>query len=174
MSRDYPDWIHPRKAAQARREFAGTMPLARMERLQDVLDDPGDAEIAFHVVFGLDEHGQVRAEVHVSGTVPLLCQRSLRAYGHEIDSRSVLGLVTDEQAADALPEDYEPLLVEDARISLEDLVCEEILLGLPLVPRAPDSKPVGDGRPAVAETYKPFAGLAELATKADVDPFKQE
>jgi uncharacterized protein len=174
MSRDYPDWINPIKAAQARREFAGSMALAKMARLRDVLAEPGDLEIDFQIAFGLDEHGQVRAEVRVSGTVPLVCQRTLRPYAHQVESRSVLGLVADEQAAEALPEDYEPLLVADGRIRLEDLVCEEILLGLPLVPRAPDSRPIGNGRPVEAETYKPFAGLAELAAKADVDPFKQE
>lgn len=174
MSRDYPDWIHPIKAAQARREFTGSMPLSRMDRLTGVIDEPGDAEIRFHVLFGLDEHGQVRAEVGVDGSVPLQCQRTLRRFEHPVESRSVVGIVFDEQAAQSLPEDYEPLLVDEARVRLEDLVAEEILLGLPLVPRAPDSSPMGDGRPAAAETYKPFAGLAELAAKADDDPFKQE
>lgn len=174
MSRDYPDWIHPFKAAQARREFAGSMALAGMERLKDVLADPGDAEIDFSVALALDDQAQVRAEVRVSGSVPLVCQRTLKTYEHRIESRSVLGLVADERAAEGLPEDYEPLLVDDARVRLQDLVCEEILLGLPLVPRAPDSEPLGEERAAAAETYKPFAGLAEMAAKADDDPFKQE
>lgn len=174
MSRDYPDSINPLKAAQGGRIFAGTIPLARLERLHELAADPGQGEFAFQVSFHLDEHANVRAELCVSGEMQLICQRSLQAYAQKIDSRSVLGIVCEERAAEALPEDYEPLLIEDWRLRIEDLIAEEILLSLPLVPRAPDSRPVKPGRAAAQKTYKPFAGLADLAAKADTDPFKQE
>ncbi len=174
MSRDYPDWIHPTKAAQARREFAGSMRLADMTGLKEVVAEPGDAEIDFRISLALDDQGQIRAEVEVSGAVPLVCQRTLQTYQHHVESRSVLGLVKDERAAEALPEDYEPLLFEEPRVRLQDLVCEEILLGVPLVPRAPGSEPIGDDRSTAADTYKPFAGLADLAGKANDDPSEKE
>lgn len=175
MSRDYPDWIHPAKAAQARREFSGSMALSRMERLSGVLAEPGNGEIRFRVVFGLNEFGQVRAEVSVSGSVPLLCQRTLKPFQLVLESCSTVGLVSDQEAAEALPDDYEPLLIEDGRVRLQDLVAEEVLLGIPLVPRAPESTPVGESATLAAETYKPFAGLASLAARADDDDsLKQE
>jgi uncharacterized protein len=174
MSRDYPDWIHPIKAAQARREFAGSMALSRMERIRDLVPNPGEAEIAFSIRFSLDEHRQVRVEVSVSGSVPLVCQRTLQAYQQPVESCSVVGIVSDERQAEALPADYEPLWLEEEQVRIEDLVAEELLLSLPLVPRAPESRPMADERPAAADTYKPFAELAELANKADADPFKQE
>lgn len=167
MSRDYPDWINPHKAAQAQRRFAGSVPLSRLERLSGLIAEPKEAEIDFEVDFSLDEQGQVRAIVRVFGEVPMICQRTLRPYLQAIESGSVIGIVEGERAAEALPEDYEPLILDEPRIRLEDLVTEELLLGLPLVPRAPDSTPVGDLKPRAVETNKPFAGLADMATKGN-------
>lgn len=174
MSKDYPDSINPLKAAQGGRRFSGTLPLARLHRLHDVAADPERGEFAFQLSFCLDEYGNVRAELGVSGELILVCQRSLKTYAQPIESHSVLGIVTDERAAEALPEDYEPLLIQEWRLRIEDIIAEEILLSLPLVPRAPDSCPVSAGPAAAPKTYKPFAELAELAAKADTDPFKQE
>lgn len=174
MSRDYPDSINPLRAAQGGRSFAGTMPVARLRRLHEVVADPNRGEFAFRLSFCLDQYGNVRAELSVRGEMQLICQRSLQAYTQTVASCSVLGIVGDERAAESLPEDYEPLLVADSRLRIEDLIAEEILLSLPLVPRAPDTDPVSAGEAAAQKTYKPFAGLADLAAKADSDPFKQE
>ncbi|TVS13171.1 MAG: hypothetical protein EA419_02545 [Wenzhouxiangella sp.] len=170
MSRDYPDWINPHKAAQARREFSGSVLLSRLTRVLDLIDQAEGAEIGFEVDFSLDDQREVRARVRVHGHVPMVCQRTLKRYMQPIDSASVIGVVDNARAAEALPEDYEPLILEEPRIRLEDLIAEELLLGLPLVPRAPDSEPVVDRkRSAPTETHRPFADLARLAGKADKD-----
>ncbi|MDZ7789981.1 MAG: YceD family protein [Xanthomonadales bacterium] len=169
MSRDFPDWIDPEKAAAAGREFSGTVPLARLPRLEGMIADPGDAEIGFRVVFGLDEQRQVRVEVSVSGRVPLHCQRTLKVFEHPIDSRSTVGIVPDDREAESLPEDYEPLLCPDNKVELVRLIGEEVLLGLPLVAIDPASSRVGDPAPAT-DTHRPFADLAdELRKNRDKD-----
>jgi uncharacterized protein len=170
MSRDYPDWINPFKAAQARREFAGSVRLAELERVKGLTENPGDAEIAFRLAFDLDGQREVRVEVSVSGKVPMTCQRSLRLFEQVIDSASVVAIVESEEATERLPKDYEPLVVTDARVRTIDLVAEELLLALPLVPTAPDSTPVGDEvdvGPASEDRQQPFAGLADLVRKRD-------
>ncbi len=164
MSRDFPDWIDPEKAAAAGREFSGTVPLARLSRLEGMIADPGDAEIDFRIVFGHDEQRQVRVEVSVSGRVPLYCQRTLKVFEHPIDSRSTVGIVPDDREAESLPEDYEPLLCPDNKVELARLIGEEVLLGLPLVPIDPDSSRVGDSAPA-SDTHRPFADLADEMRK---------
>ncbi len=170
MSRDYPDWLNPFKAAQARREFSGTIRLAELGPVQGLIDDPGESEIAFELAFGLDDQRQVRVRVHVSGDVPMVCQRSLRPFRQPIDSESVVAVVESEAAADGLPEDYEPLVIAEPRLGIADLVAEEVLLALPLVPRAPDSAPIGTQpatRPEDADSHRPFAVLADLSRKRD-------
>lgn len=170
MSRDYPDWINPHKAAQARREFSGSVLLTRLDRVLDLIDPADGDEIGFEIGFHLDDQRQACARVRVYGLVPMVCQRTLERYQQPIDSASVVGMVDSLRAAEALPEDYDPLVLEESRIRLEDLIAEELLLGLPLVPRAPDSAPVGDReRSAPSETHRPFADLARLAGKVDKD-----
>jgi len=168
MSRDFPDWIDPHKAAAAGREFSGTVPLARLTRLDGMIADPGDTEIAFRIVFGQDEQRQVRVEVSVSGEVPLCCQRTLKTFWHGIDSRSTVGIVADDRAAESLPENYEPLLCPDNKVELIRLIGEEVLLGLPLVPIDPHSNRISE-EPAQADTHRPFAGLARMREHRDTD-----
>jgi len=160
MSRDFPDWIDPHKAAAAGREFSGTVPLARLPRLEGMIADPGDAEIGFRIEFGYDEQRQVRADVSVSGRVPLCCQRTLKVFQHPIESRSLVGIVPDDRTAESLPANYEPLLCPANKVELVRLLGEEILLGLPLVPVDPESPRVGAEAPT-SDTHRPFAELAD-------------
>jgi uncharacterized protein len=169
MSRDFPDWVQVEKAAAARREFAGTVPLRRLKRLTGMIADPGDAEIAFELSFAHDDQRQVRVEVWVKGQVPLTCQRTLKVFFHDLDSRSVVGIVASERDAAALPDDYEPLMVTDGRVELIKLIEEEMLLGLPLVPVDPDSSRMGEDESSGADTHRPFAGLANLKKERDQD-----
>lgn len=168
MSRDFPDWIDPDKAAAAGREFSGTVPLSRLARLEGMIADPADAEIGFELVFGHDDQRQVRVEVAVSGAVPLRCQRTLKVFEHPIESRSVVGIVPDDRTAQSLPEDYEPLLCADNKVEVVRLIEEEMLLALPLVPIDPDSSRIGEEAPE-KDTYRPFAGLDQMRKKRDKD-----
>jgi len=170
MSRDYPDWINPFKAAQARREFAGTIRLSDLRPVVDLIDEPGNAELSFSLAFCVDDQREVCIRVRVSGDVPMICQRTLQPFQQRIDSESVVAVVDSAEAADRLPEDYEPLVLSEPRLRIADIVTEELLLALPLVPKAPDSEPVGSGEEAAAgnsDTHQPFAGLAALARKRD-------
>ena len=171
MSRDYPDWLNPFKAAQARREFAGTIRLDQLPGVSDLVKDRGEMELGFELAFGLDDQRQACVRVRVHGDVPLTCQRTLRAYRQAIASQSLVGIVESEAAAEALPEDYEPLVVAEPRLRVADLVTEELLLALPLVPRSPDSDPVESQEVAANQgkddTHRPFAVLAELTGKSD-------
>lgn len=164
MSRDFPDWVDPAKAAAARREFHGTVPLARLERLEGLLaDDRGVAE--FQLAFSEDGDRQVRVDIRVSAEVSLICQRSLQPYQEKLDARSVVGIVADDAAAAALPSDYEPVICADNRVWLMRLVEEELLLALPLIPRDPQAKPVRCEQPDGGGN-RPFAGLAKLKRKS--------
>ncbi len=166
MSRDFPDWVHPDKAAAARREFSGTVPVDRMQRLKDLIVDQEHTEVRFRLAFSHDEQRQVRVEVWVAGMVPMQCQRTLRTFMQAIEGTSVVGVVESEQAADGLPDDYEPKLCADHRLPLQELIEEEILLSLPLVPVDPESEQVGEETESPGQdTHRPFEVLAALKDK---------
>lgn len=159
MSREFPDWVDPVKAAQSRREVHATVPLKRLRRLAGLLAaDEGEAE--FHLAFSFDEQGQVCVHSHVSAEPWLVCQRTLEPYRQRLSGESTVGIVTDENMIDALPDDYEPWVCPNGRLELADLVAEELILALPLVPRSPDSEPLE--APERPGRQRPFAVLAEL------------
>jgi uncharacterized protein len=84
-----------------------------------------------------------------------------------------LALVTSEGEEEALPEDYEALVPEaDGTIRPLDLIEDELILALPVVPVDPDSEPVeltwpapsqdGAGTDEEAAPENPFAILANI------------
>jgi uncharacterized protein len=124
------------------------------------------------------ERGQPVAVVCVQAVLPLVCQRCLRPVRIEVRSDARVALVADLDVADQLDSSVEPVVVEDGRVALRDLVEEELLLAVPLVPRHEDESQCGPGAAVEAaagtpseggpvessspDTQKPFAGLGEL------------
>lgn len=168
MSRNYPDRVRPDKVAAAKRTFAGTMPVKGLQRLADLLADPlEDQVLSFEIAFDLDDQGNKVAEVSVTGLLPLICQRTMEPFDYFIESRSKIGIVQDELEAEQLPEDYEPLVCPADELALKDLVEEEVLLALPLVPVSPGSEPSIKTEARVTEhrqapTHRPFEVLGGL------------
>ena len=181
MSREFPDLLDPWKAADGQRTFEGTMPLARMQRLVPLLA-PREADAGhplewpdarFRARFAHDREGTVSVELWVEAELPLICQRSLRPYLETVTRHSLLAVIEDPNEQDALPDHYEPILVEQGRMALQDIVEDELLLAVPQVPRDPavpevEWSTVGGqaaDRPEETETRRPFEDLAELMGK---------
>ncbi|MCA1780447.1 MAG: YceD family protein [Xanthomonadaceae bacterium] len=168
MSRDFPDWFDAERTAQAERHFAGEMRLEWMPRVLDLLDSPEPTdEIGFELQAGRDEQNTVCLNVRVHGTVPMTCQRTLKRYWQPIESCSTVAIVASEREADELPENLEPRLAAQGNVRTVELIEDELLLALPLVPRDPNSEPVGEVEKAVDEATEtgrqnPFAELAAL------------
>jgi uncharacterized protein len=180
MSRDFPDIVDPQKAADGRRTFEGTMPLGRMKRLLPLLapesttsgsEHADSAEAWFSARFGFDEQGLVIIRMKVKAELPLVCQRSLVTYRETVERSSLLAVIGNVNEQETLPGNYEPVLVESGRLALLDVVEDELLIGVPQIPRNPDLDAVEmstDGEPVspVVEkeekTHRPFEGLAGL------------
>ena len=173
MSRDYPDWIQAERAAQARRSFAGSMPLSRLKRVRDLLHAPeADDEMGFECKVWRDDQAIIRIDCTLTGQVPMRCQRSLKRYLQPIDSKSSLAVIVSEAELDGLPDDLEPKICADGRLNLAELVEDELLLALPLVPVDPQTEPMtqaGDvfETHADEDTHQPFAGLADALKKTN-------
>ena len=184
MSREFPDIVDPWKVAEGRKSFRGTMPMVRMTRLEALLapikgQDGASGQnkaAAFSTDFFFDRQGLVTIDIRVQAELPLICQRSLEPYIEAVDRRSRLVVIENMADQEELPEDYEPVLVEDRRLALVDLVEEELLLAVPQVPRNPDVGELDLPESASTEaspgekqepTHRPFEGLAGLIKKTD-------
>lgn len=123
----------------ARRYFEGTLPLAAFPRLGGSLVD-AEGECRFSLEFGRDAMNQAFVEVRAEADLPMQCQRTLERYLQPVKVVQQLGLITSEAQEAALPEGMEPLLVpESGELRAIDLVEDELILALPVVPINPDS-----------------------------------
>lgn len=130
----------------------------------------------YELTFGRDEARRSVALGRVQAVVPLVCQRCLGVVEHPVDAQVCLMLLPGADLGVA-PEPYDPLPVVADRVSLADLVEEEMLLALPQIPMHPLGtcrvavetavENPGSGRPAPLEIAgeaqtrpNPFAALA--------------
>jgi uncharacterized protein len=136
MSRDFPDWISPERAAEGKRVFSGTVPLSRMKRLQPLLAAvKGDA--SFVAAFRRDLDKRVVIDLQVDAALPLTCQASLEVYDEQVKRRCELVVIEHDNEQAGLPDSYDFVKSENGRLALAALVEDELLLGLPHVPRKP-------------------------------------
>lgn len=136
MSREYPDWISPNRAAEGKRVFSGTIPIARMKRLVPLLVEV-KGEASFTAAFRTDLEQRIIIDLQVEADLPLTCQASLDVYDEQVRRRSELVVIDDEREQFELPENYEPVLTENGRLAIASLVEDELLLALPQIPRKP-------------------------------------
>ena len=163
-----PEAVDAWRMVAARREFEGRIPLATMVRLRDSLLQPeGDAR--YVLAFGIDALKVPFAELRIEAELPLECQSSLQRFLLPVRLVQRLGLIRGEADEAALPPDYEALLVEaDGMLKPAELVEDEVILALPVVPVSPDAEAVErDFAPTAEETAQasPFAALAGLKRK---------
>jgi uncharacterized protein len=154
----------------ARREFAGRLPLSAMTRLREGLAD-AEGDVAFSVAFDRDALQVSFVELRIDAELPLVCQRTLQRFLFPVSLVQRLGLLRSgddegEAAEAALPEGYEALLVaDDGMVRPAELVEDELILAVPVVPMAPGSESVERDWPVSADEEKrvnPFAALADL------------
>jgi uncharacterized protein len=152
---------------QARRVFQGRLPLAGFKRLRDSLAAPG-GEVTYELEFGKDDIGVAHLRVRADATLPLTCQRTLEVFGLPVHVDAKLGLIASEADEAALPSDYEPLLTADGQINLAEVIEDELILALPVVPLSPGAEDASRVWGDTDETQddeaeeNPFAALKKM------------
>ena len=139
----------------ARRGFEGTLPLSSLTRLRDVLCDDGyrGRGARFALEFDRDALQVPYVELRIDAELPLECQRSLQRFLFPVQVVQRLGLIRDEADEAGLPKDYEPLLVpEDGMLRPAELVEDELILAVPVVPVKPGTEAMERDWPAATKT----------------------
>lgn len=160
-------------------ELSGEWPLAELDRLADLVlgSEPAGAPIHWQAegeqrrVTG----GEPEVWLHLTAQacVNMRCQRCLGSLAVPLDLDRWIRFVRDGAQAEALDAEMEDDVLELQRhMDLRELVEDELLLALPLVPRhdvCPQPLPAGDDTTAapdaVPERPHPFAALAQLKKK---------
>ncbi|MBD8526173.1 YceD family protein [Pseudomarimonas arenosa] len=172
MSADLPDSVDAWRAVAGRRVFEGKLPLAAFKRLCESLAD-ADGACVCRLSFDRDVFGVATVELEADAVLPLICQRSLERFMLPVSIRQRLGLVRDENEEMSLPGEVEPVLVgADGELKPLELVEDELILALPVVPMGPDGLVAELSNPAASDEpdepkQNPFAALAALKAKKE-------
>jgi uncharacterized protein len=169
MNAALPENVDPWRMVQARRSFRGTLPLAELPRLRESLAG-AEGVVTFDLEFGKDELGIPNVRVRADATLPLVCQRTLDVFGLPVHVDTRLGLIAKEADEAALPGGYEPLLANEGGLKLADVVEDELILALPVLPVKPgsDSPDWQESDEGVTERKaNPFAVLKNLKVPKD-------
>ena len=166
-----PPWSQPLdidRLARGEAEIDFDVPLAELPRLRSKIAGIGGS-VRGTVRFE-KQSGFAVAELSLTGKAMLQCQRCMQAMELPIDSTTAVALIGAESEAPEVPEEFEPVLAREGRISAGELVEEELLLALPIVPlheelrdcAVPPSAPlVTDAEPEHV-SQRPFEQLGEL------------
>lgn len=131
-----PDFADPLRLCALEKAYEGAIPLADLTRLAPLLTS-SEGEAAFALAFRMDPDRGPVVRVEVRAKLSVQCQRCLDAMPLTVESSSTLGVVSGPDEAERLPDDLEPLLVEDDRVALRSLVEDELLLAVPAAPMHP-------------------------------------
>lgn len=158
-----PDVVDPVAFAEKNRQLRGVLAVNRMDRLADMLLDP-QGFVSVDLQFS--KEGRVPCiRGSVEADLVLQCQCCLEPLAWSMRSTVNLGVVGSLDESRLLPDSMDPLLIEaGCGVSLVDIVQDELLLGVPLIPQ---HQSCAASRPAVAvsERPHPFAGLAQFKIK---------
>ncbi|AVP57230.1 YceD family protein [Pulveribacter suum] len=176
MTKEYsPDRLDVKAFAQAGGHLSGHDTLLKYRRLAEEarglhpdlrVDWSADGQV--RTTHGMG--GQVWLHLKVQATVPLMCQRCLQPVDVPLAVEREFRFVADEATAEALDdESEEDLLAFSREFNLRELIEDELLMALPLVPRHEECPvPVQldssdeDFEAASASVPNPFAALASL------------
>jgi uncharacterized protein len=169
MSPEVPEVLDAWRMVAARRGFTGRLPLSSMPRLRESLAG-GEGEVAFALEFDRDELRVPYVELRIDAALPLQCQRTLQPFLFPVRLVQRLGLIAsgrDEAVEEAaLPPGYEALQVPaDGMLRPAELVEDELILAVPVVPVAPGSEAVERDWPVQADEEaraNPFAALKDM------------
>ena len=177
-----PDRLDVKAFAQAGAHLSGHDTLLRYQRLAEEarglhpdLRVDWSADGAIRSTHGLG--AEVWLHLKADATVPLICQRCLQPVDVPLQVEREFRFVADEATAEALDDDCEEDLLALRRdFNLRELIEDELLMELPLVPMhevcpavVPMASSDEDFEQAVTEKTNPFAVLAGLRKNGGQD-----
>lgn len=130
-----PKLVNPIKLSVSGQVLSGKLPLSGMKRLASddrVVTLEGD--VTFLLAGSVDSNQIKIIDLELTATVPLECQRCLKNMAYHLEHKVRLSPVLHERESELLPPDYEVLECPDSEIALSELLEDEILLHLPIIP----------------------------------------
>ncbi len=127
-----PDHVDPFRFADNAVNLQGILYINDMQRLGSALYAT-DGEVEVKATFGVDDQGTRFLRGKLAASVLLPCQRCLESFEYAIKSDFLLGIVRSEKEAEQLPKNYDPVIVTEEKLVLQDVFEDELIVNLPVV-----------------------------------------
>jgi uncharacterized protein len=165
-----PERVVPDQLLAAGGRLQGRVPLGLLDRLAGSLQvaQAQDSAASADLWLMLDPQGRYWLQGRIEAQLALRCERCQGSLEWPVETKIGLYLVASESAAAELAEDVEYVVAGD-NLRVHELVEDELILALPLVPRHPQGTKCGDRvrKGPLAESGErdnPFAMLKKLKT----------
>ncbi|MEI6895031.1 MAG: 23S rRNA accumulation protein YceD [Colwellia sp.] len=163
-----PITIQPSRSAQRRLVCEGVYKLSDMTRLLAECDSVSE-HVKVSAKFHVDERGLTVMSGTGSTLVALTCQRCNKSFEQLLEVDFTFSPAKNEEAAEKIPSYYDVVeLDENGEVNLRELVEEELMLVIPLIPRhkiqdcSADADSVWGELPEELEKPNPFDVLKQF------------
>ncbi|PKH26316.1 23S rRNA accumulation protein YceD [Enterobacterales bacterium CwR94] len=164
--------LDPVRTANKRLDYQGIFTAEQVERVAESVVSV-DSDVECSMSFAIDNQRLAVMKGTADVQVTLSCQRCNQPFQQAFHVSYCFSPVVNDEQADALPEAYEPINVNEfGEIDLLATIEDEIILALPVVPvhesehcEVSEADMVFGKLPAEAEKPNPFAVLASLKRK---------
>jgi len=128
-----PQSVRATAAITQRQAYRGELPVRSLERLRSLLAD--DSTVLQVELQAERERGKDRLHGQLQGPLRLNCQRCQRVFDWTLQTRMDLRLVHSEAEEQAVLQEADPYCVQDDTLPVRELIEDEVLLTLPMLPR---------------------------------------
>ena len=133
MLQQKPFILDPIKAAKEELTLDQTFTFSHLASLHECVVD-GSYDFQLNLKFHF-QNNKPTLDGQLAGKVTLICQKTLEPFEFSFDHPVKLGFVTDDRFFKNFPENYDPYIYKDNQINLIELLEEEILLSIPMIPK---------------------------------------
>lgn len=162
-----PQTVRASAAIAQQQAYRDELPVRSLARLSALLAN--DVAILHVDLQAGRSGGRERVQGRIEAELPLTCQRCEKVFTWPLRIEVNVCLVQNEEQEEAVLHDADPYLVQDDTLSVRDLVEDETLLALPMLPRCESCEnavqalpePVGahGNEEGEAPAANPFAAL---------------
>lgn len=164
-----PDFIDPLIFANRQRQLTGAIALNKLSRLNNILCN-NDSDLSIDLSFSKNNQGLVVIGGMIQAQLNVECQRCLESMDLPLKLTINIAVVNSLAQADLLAGEYDPFISTEKKMSLTQLIEDEILLALPDFPRHQQAclsyfDNLTKNQPAPSN--HPFSILAQLKNTGD-------
>lgn len=165
MLQQKPCILDPIKAAKEELTLNQSFSFSHLTLLHECIVD-GSYDFQLNLKFHYESNKPL-LDGQLTFKIILICQRTLEPFEFGVNDHIKLGFVTNDQLFKNFPRMYDPYIYKGNQIDLIELLEEEILLSIPMIPK----KPLNNCQIKQNDSYCSFFETIDTKNQSKPNPF---